>query len=73
MADAAASTGLWAFCGDASAEEAALLKVRPGTTKALQAALRGMYDIAHVTGTQTIVMLTTAFERPISLEADDPS
>jgi DNA-binding Lrp family transcriptional regulator len=48
-----------------------LVKVRTASTKALQEVLRRIYEIAGVAGTQTIVVLTTAFERPISLEADE--
>ncbi len=49
-----------------------LVKIRTGTTKELQAVLRRIYDIDGVAGTQTIAVLTTVFERPISLAADDP-
>lgn len=52
---------------------AVLVKVRTSTTKALQDVLHRIYDIDGIAGTQTIVVLTTAFERPISLEGDDPS
>lgn len=51
---------------------AVLVKVRTSTTKALQEVLHRIYDIDGVAGTQTIVVLTTAFERPVTLEADDP-
>ena len=51
---------------------AVLVKVRTSTTKALQEVLHRIYDIDGVAGTQTIVVLTTAFERPVSLEADEP-
>jgi Lrp/AsnC family transcriptional regulator, leucine-responsive regulatory protein len=51
---------------------AVLVKVRTGTTKALQEVLHRIYDIDGVAGTQTIVVLTTAFERPMSVEADEP-
>lgn len=43
-----------------------LVKVRTGTTEALQDALRGIFEIDGVTGTQTIVVLETLFERPVS-------
>jgi DNA-binding Lrp family transcriptional regulator len=52
---------------------ALLVKIRTGTTKALQAVLRRIFDIDGVTGTHTIVVLETAFERPISLEHDEPN
>ncbi len=52
---------------------AVLVKVRTGSTKALQAVLRRIYDIDGVAGTQTLVVLTTSFERSVSLEADEPS
>jgi Lrp/AsnC family transcriptional regulator, leucine-responsive regulatory protein len=52
---------------------AVLVKIRTSTTKALQAVLRRIFDIDGVTNTQTIVVLTTAFDRPVSLEADEPS
>jgi DNA-binding Lrp family transcriptional regulator len=48
-----------------------LLKIRTGTTKGLQAVLSRIFDIDGVTGTQTIVVLETAFERPINLDHDD--
>ena len=49
-----------------------LVKVRTVSTQALQAVLRRIYEITGVSGTQTIVVLTTAFERPINLGADQP-
>jgi DNA-binding Lrp family transcriptional regulator len=42
-----------------------LVKVRTPTTEGLQATLRDLYDIDGVTGTQTIVVLETLFERPL--------
>lgn len=48
---------------------AVLVKVRTGSTKELQAVLRRIYEIDGVAGTQTIVVLTTSFERSLSLEA----
>jgi len=50
-----------------------LVKVRTTSTKALQEVLRRIYSIAGVAGTQTFVVLTTAFERPISLEPGEPT
>lgn len=41
-----------------------LTKVRTATTEALQAVLRSIFELDGVTGTQTIVVLDTAFERP---------
>jgi DNA-binding Lrp family transcriptional regulator len=49
-----------------------LVKVRTTSTRALQEVLRRIYEISGVSGTQTIVVLTTAFERPISLAANEP-
>jgi Lrp/AsnC family leucine-responsive transcriptional regulator len=51
---------------------AVLVKVRTGSTKALQAVLRRIYEIDGVAGTQTLVVLTTSFERSVSLEVDEP-
>lgn len=42
-----------------------LVKIRTATTEGLQAALRRLYDIDGVTGTQAIVALQTFFERPV--------
>jgi DNA-binding Lrp family transcriptional regulator len=44
-----------------------LVKVRTATTELLQASLREIYAIDGVTGTETIVVLETFFERPIDL------
>jgi Lrp/AsnC family leucine-responsive transcriptional regulator len=44
-----------------------LVKVRTATTELLQATLREIYAIDGVTGTETIVVLETFFERPINL------
>lgn len=41
-----------------------LVKIRTPTTEDLQATLRRLYTIDGVTGTQTIVVLDTFFERP---------
>ncbi|HCT80506.1 MAG TPA: AsnC family transcriptional regulator [Micromonosporaceae bacterium] len=43
-----------------------LLKVRTPTTEELQATLRRLFGVEGVTGTQTIVVLETFFERPIA-------
>ncbi|MCM0676588.1 Lrp/AsnC family transcriptional regulator [Micromonospora phytophila] len=44
-----------------------LVKIRTATTEDLQAVLRSIFDIGGVTGTQTIVVLETFFERPVSV------
>jgi Lrp/AsnC family transcriptional regulator, leucine-responsive regulatory protein len=44
-----------------------LLKVRTSDTPSLQRVLRQIFDIEGVTGTNTIVVLETAFTRPINL------
>jgi Lrp/AsnC family transcriptional regulator, leucine-responsive regulatory protein len=50
-----------------------LVKIRTGTTKALQTVLRRIFDIDGVTGTHTIVVLETAFERKINVDHDEPN
>jgi DNA-binding Lrp family transcriptional regulator len=42
-----------------------LVKVRTSSTEELQAALRRLFTIDGVTGTQTIVVLESFFERPV--------
>ncbi|MEA5364022.1 Lrp/AsnC family transcriptional regulator [Amycolatopsis sp., V23-08] len=42
-----------------------LVKVRTASTEELQAALRRLFTIDGVTGTQTIVVLESFFERPV--------
>lgn len=44
-----------------------LLKVRTSDTQSLQHVLRQIFDIDGVTGTNTVVVLETAFTRPINL------
>jgi Lrp/AsnC family leucine-responsive transcriptional regulator len=44
-----------------------LAKVRTATPEQLQAVLRRLFGIDGVTGTQTIVVLETFFERPLSV------
>jgi Lrp/AsnC family leucine-responsive transcriptional regulator len=44
-----------------------LAKVRTSTPEHLQAVLRRLFTIDGVTGTQTIVVLETFFERPLSV------
>jgi DNA-binding Lrp family transcriptional regulator len=43
-----------------------LAKVRATSTQDLQAALKRIYDIRGVSGTQTTVVLETFFERPVN-------
>lgn len=45
---------------------ALLVKIRTPTTEALQASLRRLFAIDGVTGTQTIVVLESFFERPVA-------
>lgn len=47
-----------------------LVKVRTPTTEELQASLRTLYAIEGVTGTQTIVVLESFFERPVDATGD---
>lgn len=42
-----------------------LVKIRAASTSELQVALKGIFDIDGVTGTRTIVVLETFFERPV--------
>ncbi|SDC12381.1 Lrp/AsnC family transcriptional regulator [Actinokineospora iranica] len=46
-----------------------LVKVRAAGTAELQDALREIFDLDGVTGTQTIVVLETFFERPVAVDA----
>ncbi|RSD23746.1 Lrp/AsnC family transcriptional regulator [Amycolatopsis eburnea] len=46
-----------------------LVKVRTATTEELQASLRRLFAIDGVTGTQTIVVLESFFERPVDTGA----
>ena len=48
-----------------------LVKVRTPTTEELQAALRRLFAIEGVTGTQTIVVLESFFERPVDVNASE--
>lgn len=43
-----------------------LVKVRTATTQDLQAVLRRLYEVPGVASTQSIVVLETFFERPVS-------
>ncbi|WP_037309525.1 Lrp/AsnC family transcriptional regulator [Amycolatopsis orientalis] len=47
-----------------------LVKVRTPTTEELQASLRRLYAIEGVTGTQTIVVLESFFERSVDVKGD---
>lgn len=49
---------------------ALLVKIRASTTEELQASLRRLYTIDGVTSTQTIVVLETFFERPLSTTSE---
>lgn len=54
---------------------AVLVKIRTTTTEELQALLRRIFGIDGVTGTNTIVVLETFFERPVNVadeSADAP-
>ncbi|MGN9807003.1 Lrp/AsnC family transcriptional regulator [Micromonospora sp. L32] len=42
-----------------------LVKIRVGTPEQLQASLRRLFGVEGVTGTRTIVVLETFFERPL--------
>ncbi len=44
-----------------------LLKVRTASTKELQDVLRQVFEVDGVTGTQSIVVLETFFERPVHI------
>jgi DNA-binding Lrp family transcriptional regulator len=48
-----------------------LVKIRAATPEHLQAVLRRLFDVDGVTGTQTIVVLETFFERPLNLTDPD--
>jgi Lrp/AsnC family leucine-responsive transcriptional regulator len=50
-----------------------LVKIRTGTTEALQGVLRRLFDIDGVTGTETIVALETFFERPVRVTGEPAS
>jgi len=50
---------------------ALLVKIRTPTTEALQATLRRLFTIDGVTGTQTIVVLDTFFERPVTTQRQE--
>jgi Lrp/AsnC family transcriptional regulator, leucine-responsive regulatory protein len=44
-----------------------LVKIRTATTEELQATLRQIFAVDGVTGTETIVVLETCFERPVNV------
>jgi len=47
-----------------------LVKIRTSTTEELHGALRRLFQVDGVTGTQTIVALETLFERPVDPRPD---
>jgi Lrp/AsnC family transcriptional regulator, leucine-responsive regulatory protein len=47
-----------------------LVKIRAGTPKQLQGVLRRLFEVDGVTGTQTIVVLETFFERSVDAGGD---
>ncbi len=49
-----------------------LVKIRTATTQELQDVLRHIFTINGVTGTQTIVVLETIFERPLHTYGNQP-
>lgn len=49
-----------------------LVKIRVGTPEQLQASLRRLFQVEGVTGTQTVVVLESFFERPIDPFPPDP-
>ncbi|WP_031158324.1 Lrp/AsnC family transcriptional regulator [Streptosporangium roseum] len=49
-----------------------LVKVRTSSTEDLQAVLRRLHEIPGVTGTRTVVVLETFFERPLDPRGDSP-
>lgn len=52
---------------------AVLVKIRTTTTEELQALLRRIFSIDGVTGTNTIVVLETFFERPVDVADEGAS
>jgi Lrp/AsnC family transcriptional regulator, leucine-responsive regulatory protein len=49
-----------------------LVKIRTATTEDLQAVLRRLFAIDGVTGTQTVVVLESFFERPVDVHDQHP-
>ncbi|GGP96759.1 transcriptional regulator [Streptosporangium pseudovulgare] len=49
-----------------------LVKVRTSSTEDLQAVLRHLHGVPGVTGTRTVVVLETFFERPLDPRGDRP-
>ncbi|MEV4180555.1 Lrp/AsnC ligand binding domain-containing protein [Streptosporangium canum] len=49
-----------------------LVKVRTSSTEDLQAVLRRLHEVPGVTGTRTVVVLETFFERPLAPRGDSP-
>jgi DNA-binding Lrp family transcriptional regulator len=50
-----------------------LVKIRTSTPEQLQAVLRRLFDVDGVTGTQTIVVLESFFERPLDVTDPGPA
>ena len=50
-----------------------LVKIRTATTEMLQDVLRLVFDVDGVTGTQTIVVLESFFERPVHIATPGPT
>ncbi|MGR6316887.1 Lrp/AsnC family transcriptional regulator [Micromonospora soli] len=49
-----------------------LVKIRVGTPEQLQASLRRLFEVEGVTGTQTVVVLESFFERPLDPHPQRP-
>ena len=49
-----------------------LVKIRTATTEDLQSTLRRIFAVDGVTGTQTIVVLESFFERPVCVDGGAP-
>ncbi|WP_433248014.1 Lrp/AsnC family transcriptional regulator [Streptosporangium sp. CA-135522] len=49
-----------------------LVKVRTSSTEDLQAVLRRLHEVPGVTGTRTVVVLETFFDRPLDPRGDSP-
>jgi DNA-binding Lrp family transcriptional regulator len=50
-----------------------LVKIRASSPEQLQVVLRRVFDVDGVTGTETIVVLETFFERPLNVTDPDPA
>ena len=49
-----------------------MVKIRTATTAGVQTVLRRIFEVEGVTDTQTIVVLETSFERPVTIPTTDP-